>query len=74
MVTHARKVLILCDSGDIELNEVFVPDANRLARAEDFERGLNNTLMRSRLTISWAIVGGIAGAFEAAYQYSMERK
>ena len=60
-------------SGEIELKDVFVPDANRMALADDFEKGLNAMLMASRLTITWIFVGAMAGAFEAAYHYSMKR-
>jgi len=50
-----------------------VPDRNRLAKADNFETGLNATLMRSRLTITWIFAGAMAGAFEAAYKYAMSR-
>lgn len=60
-------------SGIIELNEVFVPEANKLAKADDFEKGLNACLMTSRLTITWIFAGAMAGAFEAAYNYAMQR-
>jgi alkylation response protein AidB-like acyl-CoA dehydrogenase len=52
---------------------VFVKDANRLANAENFETGLNKVLMESRLTITSFFIGSMAGAFEAAYEYSMKR-
>jgi hypothetical protein len=60
-------------SGNIELKDVFVPDFNRLAKADDFEKGLNTMLMLSRLTITWIFAGAMSGAFEAAYHYSMKR-
>lgn len=44
---------------------------NRLAKADDFEKGLNSVLLVSRLTITWIFVGAMAGAFEYAYNYSM---
>jgi acyl-CoA oxidase len=53
---------------------VFVPDANKLAKADDFEKGLNANLMQSRLTITWIFAGAMAGAFEAAYTYAMNRQ
>jgi acyl-CoA oxidase len=61
-------------NGDILLNDVFVPYNNRLAKADSFETGLNANLMSSRLLITWIFVGAMAGAFEAAYHYTMNRK
>jgi acyl-CoA oxidase len=72
MKTTARKVDSLY-SGEIEFKEVFVPEANRMAKADDFEKGLNAMLMASRLTITWIFVGAMAGAYEAAYHYAMKR-
>lgn len=60
-------------SCDIEFKDVFVPEANRFAKADDFEKGLNSVLMVSRLTITWIFVGCMAGAFEHAYSYAMKR-
>ena len=57
----------------MEFDNVFVPDANRLAKADTFETGLNANLLASRLTITWIFAGAMAGAFEAAYKYSMQR-
>ena len=64
----------MMSNGDIELKDVFVPDRNRLSKAENFETGLNITLMSSRLICTWALLGASAGAFEAAYHYTMNRK
>lgn len=50
-----------------------MPEANRFANADDFEKGLNANLLASRLTITWIFAGGMAGAFEAAYHYAMKR-
>ena len=66
--------LYLFTSANIELNEVFVPDANRLAKADNFETGLSEMLKLSRLIITWIFAGAMAGAFEAAYHYTMNRK
>jgi glutaryl-CoA dehydrogenase len=61
-------------SGEIELNDCFVPDSNRLGLANDFETGLNKNLALSRLHITWIFAGMMAGAFEAAYNYAMQRR
>lgn len=52
---------------------MFVPEMNKLAKADDFEKGLNAMLMGSRLTYTWGIAGIMAGAFEHAYHYAMKR-
>ena len=64
----------MMSNGDIELKDVFVPDRNRLSKAENFETGLNTTLMSSRLVCTWGLAGASAGALEAAYHYTMNRK
>ncbi len=51
-----------------------MPDANKLGKADDFEKGVGSILMTSRLTITWIFAGAMAGAFEAAYHYTMSRK
>ena len=61
-------------SCEIELNNVFVPDHNKLAKATDFERGLNAVLMESRLTITGIFAGAMAGAFEIVYKHVMNRQ
>ena len=60
-------------SGIIVLKDVFVPDRNRLANADNFETGLNRCLLESRLTVTFMFAGGMAGAFEVAYRYAMQR-
>ena len=61
--------ILLVSSGIIEFKDVFVPDKNKLAKADSFENGLNKCLMESRLTITYMFLGGMAGAYEAAYKY-----
>jgi alkylation response protein AidB-like acyl-CoA dehydrogenase len=64
----------MVSNGIIEFKDVFIPDRNRLAKADTFETGLNSTLMYSRMVYTWALAGAMAGAFEAAYHYTMNRK
>jgi glutaryl-CoA dehydrogenase len=45
-----------------------------LAKADNFETGLSEMLKLSRLIITWIFAGAMAGAFEAAYHYTMNRK
>ena len=52
---------------------MFVPENNKLAKATDFEKGLNAMLMVSRLTLTWIFAGAMAGAYEHSYKYVMNR-
>ena len=61
-------------SADITLENVFVPDHNRLTYATDFQTGTNKILEQSRLGVAWVPVGIAAGAYEAALKYSLSRK
>ena len=65
--------LLPLNSGILEFKDVFVPDKNKLAKADNFETGLSKCLMESRLTITYMFIGGMAGAYEAAYKYSLQR-
>jgi glutaryl-CoA dehydrogenase len=52
---------------------VFVPDQNKMGLADDFTKGVNKVLERSRIHFTWAACGIMAGSFEAALKYSRER-
>lgn len=66
--------LRMVQNGDILLENVFVPDHNRLAKATDFATGTNKILEHSRIKVCWGAVGTAAGAYEAALQYTLKRK
>ena len=72
--SKSKDVYLYTCSADINLENVFVTDNNRLANALDFAQGANNNLKHSRLFISWVAVGCAAGAFEAAFNYVQKRK
>ncbi len=61
-------------SADIELNDVFVAQNNRLENALDFASGANNILKHSRLFVAWIATGCAAGAIESAIKYTLSRK
>ena len=61
-------------NADIELDNVFVPDHNKLAKADDFATGTNKILEHSRIKACWGAVGIAAGAYEAALRYALQRK
>jgi alkylation response protein AidB-like acyl-CoA dehydrogenase len=64
----------MIENADIWLNRVFVPDENRLEKAQDFQSGTNRILESSRVGVAWGIAGGAAGAYEAALRYALNRK
>lgn len=51
-------------NGNVEFLNVFVPQSDKLEKANDFESGPAVILSRSRSTISWGAVGIIAGVYE----------
>jgi glutaryl-CoA dehydrogenase len=66
--------LRMVQNADIILENVFVPDHNKLAKATDFATGTNKILEHSRIKVCWGAVGCAAGAYEAALRYTMNRK
>lgn len=69
-----KYALRMVQNADIYLDNVFVPDANRLAKADDFATGTNKILEHSRIKVCWGAVGIAAGAYEAALKYTLNRK
>jgi len=65
--------LRMVQNADIELQDVFVADNNRLEKATDFAKGTNNILKHSRLFVAWVATGAAAGAYEAAFRYACKR-
>jgi alkylation response protein AidB-like acyl-CoA dehydrogenase len=53
------------------MENVFVPDRNKLAKANDFATGTNVILEASRLVVAWMIVGVACGAYEASVKYCL---
>jgi len=64
----------MVQNADIFYDDVFVPDHNKLAHANDFSTGTNLILEASRLSVAWVEAGIAAGAYEAALKYCLERK
>jgi alkylation response protein AidB-like acyl-CoA dehydrogenase len=53
------------------MQNVFVPDSDRLNGAKNFATGTNKVLRRSRLAIAWMSAGIASGAYEAALKYCL---
>lgn len=66
--------LRLVQNADIEFDNVFVPDNNRLTYGKDFQSGTATMLESSRLIVGWMIAGVAAGAYESALKYCLNRK
>lgn len=59
-------------NADITLENVVVPEANRLQNAKSF-KDTAKVLRLTRAEVAWAAVGNAIGAYDAAVAYSKER-
>ena len=66
--------LRIVQNADILMENVFVPEKNKLEKATNFATGAAKILESSRLGIAWMCVGVAAGAYEAALKYTLGRK
>jgi alkylation response protein AidB-like acyl-CoA dehydrogenase len=60
-------------NADIKIDNVFVPDHNKLTHSKDFATGTNAILESSRLMVAWMAVGVAVGAYEAAVKHALKR-
>ncbi|MCU1407656.1 MAG: acyl-CoA dehydrogenase [Glaciihabitans sp.] len=67
-----KQALRIVQNADIVLENVVVPEANRLQNANSF-RETAAVLRLTRAEVAWAAVGNSIGAYEAAVGYSKER-
>lgn len=56
------------------MDSVFVPESLRLVKAKDFKSGTNAILRTSRLQVAFWCAGLMAGAYEAALNYCLQRE
>ncbi len=68
-----KQALRIVQNADIVLEDVRVPEANRLQKAESF-RETAAVLRLTRAEVAWASVGNSAGAYEASLKYAGERE
>lgn len=68
-----KMALRAVQNADIYLDDVFVPDHERMELAQDFATGTKEVLMHSRIFVAWIATGIAAGATEAAMKYCAER-
>jgi glutaryl-CoA dehydrogenase len=67
-----KQALRIVQNADIVLDNVVVPEANRLQGSTSF-RQTAAVLRLTRAEVSWAAVGNSIGAYEAAVKYAGER-
>ena len=67
-----KQALRIVQNADIVLENVVVPEANRLHKSQTF-RETAAVLRLTRAEVAWAAVGNSIGAYEAAVAYSKER-
>ncbi|MBH0008766.1 acyl-CoA dehydrogenase family protein [Salinibacterium sp. SWN1162] len=67
-----KMALRIVQNADIVLENVIVPETNRLQKSQSF-RETAAVLRLTRAEVAWAAVGNSIGAYEAAVQYANDR-
>ncbi len=67
-----KQALRIVQNADITLENVVVPEANRLQKSQSF-RETAAVLRLTRAEVAWAAVGNSVGAYDAAVAYAGER-
>jgi glutaryl-CoA dehydrogenase len=67
-----KQALRIVQNADIVLDNVIVPEANRLQQSKTF-RETAAVLRLTRAEVAWAAVGNSIGAYDAAVKYAGER-
>ncbi|QAV69968.1 acyl-CoA dehydrogenase [Salinibacterium sp. UTAS2018] len=67
-----KMALRIVQNADIVLENVVVPETNRLQKSQSF-RETAAVLRLTRAEVAWAAVGNSIGAYEAAVQYANDR-
>jgi glutaryl-CoA dehydrogenase len=70
---HGKFSLRASDTGELILDEVRVPDANRLPEARGLKAPLS-CLNEARYGIAWGAVGAAAACYDHALQYALARE
>jgi glutaryl-CoA dehydrogenase len=70
---EGKQALRIVQNADILLENVVVPEANRLQNGNSF-RETAAVLRLTRAEVAWAAVGNSIGAYEAAVKYAGERE
>jgi glutaryl-CoA dehydrogenase len=70
---EGKLALRTVQNADIVLDEVRVPEANRLAKADTF-KATNTVLRHTRGGVAWSAVGAMMAVYEVAVQYARDRE
>ena len=68
-----KQALRIVQNADIVLDNVRVPEANRLQKAESFKETAA-VLRLTRAEVAWSSIGNSIGAYEASLRYAGERE
>lgn len=69
-----NKIALRCvQNADIELNDAFVPDSDRLSGVSSF-KDVNKVLGISRVMVAWQPVGLAMGVYDMALRYTRQRE
>lgn len=72
-VQQDKMALRVVQNAEITLEDVFVPETHRLARAESFAN-TSEVLRVTRMGVAWQATGCARGAFEHAVRYTKSRE
>ena len=72
-VQQDKMALRVVQNAEITLTDVFVPETNRLQRAESFA-STSDVLRVTRMGVAWQATGCARGAFEHALRYTKSRE
>jgi glutaryl-CoA dehydrogenase len=61
----------MVQNADLKLDNVFVPDHNKIEKALDFEKSLREVLVFSRLGVAWAMMGASCGVYQKCLKYCL---
>lgn len=71
---EGKMSLRMTQNADLKFENVFIPTANKLEFATDFEKSTKPVLLKSRIGTAWVSLAGAAGAYESCLKYCLERK
>jgi acyl-CoA oxidase len=57
----------------LTFNDVIVPEKNKLAKADGFS-SIEKILLRSRLVVTWEVIGAAVGVYDACIRYVDQRE
>lgn len=73
-VIQHKLALRIVQNCEISFDNVFIPDENRLPKAEDFGKSTGQILLHSRLFVAWIAAGIAMGVYDSVIKYATQRK